>query len=224
MNARPLDGVRVLVTAGPTREPIDPVRFISNRSSGKMGYSIASQAAKLGARVTLITGPTALELPPDVDVVKVETAGEMLDAVISKFPETDVVIKAAAVADYSVDQASPQKIKKGGDLMILTLVPTADILSEIGKKKKSGQVIVGFALETEDLIENAKKKLKEKRCDLMVANDPTKPGAGFELDTNVISIIHSDGRVESLPKMSKEQVAGKILERVVELVSQKRSG
>ena len=213
-----LKELRILVTAGPTREPIDPVRFISNRSSGKMGYAIAAQAVMSGAKVTLVSGPVSIKPPNGARLVKVETAGEMYKEVISRFSDSDIVIKAAAVSDYRPRDIVRKKIKKKTKQLNLPLVANPDILEEIGKRKRPGQIIVGFALETEDLIANAKKKLKTKNCDMIVANDVSVPGAGFELDTNIVSIIYPDGHVESLAKMKKDEIARQILRRVVRLI------
>jgi phosphopantothenoylcysteine decarboxylase/phosphopantothenate--cysteine ligase len=213
-----LEGKVVLVTAGPTREPVDPVRFLSNRSSGKMGYAVAEAAAARGAKVILVSGPTALAVPPGVDVVHVETAQEMHDAVLAKLPLAAVVIKAAAVADYRPKQVAGQKIKKAEGLTAVALEPTPDILAEVGKRKGT-RILVGFAAETNDLVANARKKLAQKHLDLMVANDVSQPGAGFDADTNIVKILDPAGGVEELPLLSKREVADRILDRVVVLLA-----
>ncbi len=205
-------GQRILVTAGPTREALDPVRYLSNHSSGKMGYAIAHAAALAGAEVVLVSGPTALAKPPGVKVVDVISAEEMRDAVLSFFPQTDVVIKAAAVADYRPSAASLQKIKKGGD-MSLALVKNPDILAELGRIKEH-QFLAGFAAETEDVRSNALVKLKNKNLDMIAANDLSQPGAGFDVDTNVVRLIFKDGTEKQLPKMAKSKVAEEILSEI----------
>ena len=215
---RDLDGRVVLVTAGPTREPLDPVRYLSNRSSGKMGYAIAEAAAARGATVILVSGPTALAVPPGVDVVQIETAQEMHDAVLAKLPLAAVVIKAAAVADYRPKQRAGQTIKKDKGPSEIALEPTPDILAEVAKRKGSC-VLVGFAAETNDLVANARKKLAQKHLDLVVANDVSQPGAGFDADTNIVKILDPAGGVEELPLLSKREVADRILDRVVVLLA-----
>ncbi|HWU41279.1 MAG TPA: bifunctional phosphopantothenoylcysteine decarboxylase/phosphopantothenate--cysteine ligase CoaBC [Candidatus Acidoferrum sp.] len=215
-----LEGQVILVTAGPTREPLDPVRYLSNRSSGKMGYAIAEAAAARGAKVILVSGPTALPVPHGVDVIHVETAQQMYDAVLAKFPAVAVVVKAAAVADYRPKLVAGRKIKKDERVPELTLESTPDILAEIGKRK-AGQILVGFAAETEDLVANARKKLGRKNLDLMVANDVGQPGAGFDGDTNIVKILDAQGSVEELPLQAKRSVADRILDRVVELMKQR---
>ncbi len=212
-----LTGEVVLVTAGPTREPLDPVRFLSNRSSGKMGYAIAEAAAARGARVILVSGPTALPPPQGVDVVEVETAQQMHDAVLAKLSSATVVIKAAAVADYRPKQVAGRKLKKDEAVPEVTLESTPDILAEVGKRK-GRRILVGFAAETEDLVENARKKLQRKNLDLMVVNDVSQPGAGFDSDTNVVKILDAQGGVQDLPLQSKRSVANRILDRVVSLM------
>jgi len=215
-----LAGKRVLVTAGPTREPIDPVRYISNRSSGKMGYALAAAAAARGATVTLVTGPTELSSPPRATVVKVETAQEMRQAVLAEFAGADVVIKAAAVADYRPQTAATQKIKKRADNLTLALTKNPDILAELGALK-SGQLLVGFAAETEDLLAHAGEKLARKNLDLIVANDVTLAGAGFGADTNIVKLLYPGGRVEELPLMAKEALADVILDKIGDLLAKK---
>jgi len=216
-----LAGEVVLVTAGPTREPLDPVRYISNRSSGKMGYAIAQAAARRGARVILVSGPTALDPPREAQVVHVETAQEMYEAVLSHLEAVTVVIKAAAVADYRPKQVARQKIKKDERVPEVTLESTPDILAEVGKRK-GRRILVGFAAETHDLVANARKKLQRKNLDLMVANDVSQPGAGFDADTNVVKILDAKGAVEELPLLPKPAVADRILDRVVQLVGKRR--
>jgi phosphopantothenoylcysteine decarboxylase / phosphopantothenate---cysteine ligase len=205
-------GCRFLVTAGPTREALDPVRYLSNHSSGKMGYAIAQAASNAGAEVVLISGPTNLTPPSGVNTVNVTSAEEMMEAVMSFFPQSDVIIKAAAVADYRPAAASEQKIKKGGD-MTLTLVKNQDILAELGRRKE-GKYLAGFAAETEEMRANALAKLKNKNLDLIVANDLTLPGAGFDVDTNVVSLLFSDGTERQLPKLPKIKVAEEILREI----------
>ena len=207
----------ILVTAGPTREPLDPVRFLSNRSSGKMGYAIAAAAAARGARVLLVSGPTALPSPHGVDMLHVETAQEMYEAVLAKLPLAEVVIKAAAVADYRPVHPALQKIKKGGAVPEIVLEPTPDILAEVGKQK-GRRILVGFAAETEDLIRHARGKLDRKHLDLVIANDVSQSGSGFDADTNLVKILDAKGDVEELPLLSKNEVAGRILDRVVDLL------
>jgi phosphopantothenoylcysteine decarboxylase/phosphopantothenate--cysteine ligase len=216
-----LAGEVVLVTAGPTREPLDPVRYLSNRSSGKMGYAIAEAAVRRGARVVLVSGPTSLAPPREAQVVPVETAQEMYDAVLAHLEAATVVIKAAAVADYRPKQVARQKIKKDERVPEVTLESTPDILAEVGKRK-GRRILVGFAAETHDLVANARKKLQRKNLDLMVANDVSQPGAGFDADTNVVKILDAEGGVEELPLQTKRSVADRILDRVVALLAQRR--
>jgi len=206
-----LAGVSVLVTAGPTQEPIDPVRFIVNRSSGKMGYAVARAAAERGARVILVSGPTSLPAPPNVEMVCVQTAGDMLKAVLKRLPEAQVVIGAAAVADYTPKAPGKAKIKKTESDLTLELVPTKDIMAEVGRRKKR-QVLVGFAAETENLLENAKAKLVSKNLDFIVANDVTRPGIGFGADVNEVAIVDKQGRVQKLPRLPKIEIGHRILD------------
>ncbi len=220
-NGGDMAGMEVLVTAGGTREPIDPVRYISNRSSGKMGYALAEAAANRGAKVHLVSGPTWLEPPDGVHVVMVETAEEMYRAVMDIYPRVDVVVKAAAVADYRPKVTHRQKIKKENGDMVLELERNKDILMELGKQKK-GQVLVGFAAETEDLLNNARAKLLKKNLDLLVANDVTQPGAGFGSDTNIVKLLYPDGRVESLPVMDKLELGDKIWDTVLEIIKRNK--
>ena len=208
-------GLSVVVTAGPTAEPLDPVRYITNRSSGKMGYAIAEAAHARGAHVTLISGPTAIQPPKGVDLVRIGTTQELYDAVLGH-ADADVVIQAAAPADYRAREISPTKIKRTGDSLMIELVPNPDIAAALGARKHPGQTLVGFAAETNNVIENAQGKLKRKSLDLIVANDVTRAGAGFDVDTNIVTLIDGEGMKE-LPMMTKREVADGILDRVVEL-------
>ncbi len=215
-----LAGRRVLVTAGGTREYIDPVRFIGNPSSGKMGYALAEAARDRGAEVTLISAPTALPKPVGVKLVAVETAQEMRDAVLDALPETDLLLMAAAVADYRPAHRVGRKIKKGeAEELTLRLVRNPDILAEVAARRgPKPAVVVGFAAETEDLVANAKAKLVEKRLDLIVANDVTAPDSGFGADTNRVTLLDRRGRVEALPLLPKTEVAERVLDWAVELL------
>lgn len=215
-----LTGERIVVTAGPTREPFDPVRFITNYSSGKMGYALAVMAKRRGADVTLISGPSALPVPNGVTFIPVSTACDMRDAVMDHLAKATVIIKAAAVADYRPRQQAENKIKKSKGPLMIELERNPDIIAEMGKKK-GNRIIVGFAMETENLLENALKKLKDKGMDLIVANDLRESGAGFQGDTNVIKIIGHDGVVEDLPLMDKHDAADRILDRVKRLRRQR---
>lgn len=217
----PLAGRRVVVTAGPTYEPIDPVRFVGNRSSGKQGFALAQAALDRGAEVVLIAGPVALETPVGARRIDVGTAAEMAEVVWREAEAADVLLMAAAVADYRPAQSQPFKIKRGEGLA-LELIPTVDILAGVAARRASAgkpHVIVGFAAETRDLLENARAKLRAKGLDLIVANDVTEPGAGFAVDTNRVTLIDARGRIEPLPLMSKAAVAEAILDRVVALLS-----
>lgn len=211
----------VLVTAGGTREPIDPVRYISNRSSGKMGYALAETAANRGAKVYLISAPTRLAVPAGVHVINVETAEQMYQAVMELYPRVDVVVKAAAVADYRPRVTAAQKIKKNDAGLVLELEKNPDILMELGRQKEH-QLLVGFAAETEDLIKNARVKISKKNLDLLVANDVTQPGAGFGSDTNVVNILYPDGKVEKLPLMDKLALSDIIWDKVIQLKEDKK--
>jgi len=223
LSQKDLVGEKILITGGPTQEPIDPVRFITNRSSGKMGYALAKAARRRGAEVILVTGPTSLPLPRrDIEIVPVQTAEEMRRAVFAHVQGCSAVIKAAAVSDFRPKATSLQKLKKASASPYLELEKTEDILGEIGKKK-GDRVLVGFAAETEDLVTNARKKLMEKNLDLIVVNDVTKPGVGFGLDTNQVKILYPSGEVKDLPLMSKEEVSQSILDDVVKLLRQRRS-
>lgn len=212
----PLEGEVVLVTAGPTQEPIDPVRFISNRSSGKMGYALARVAREWGARVILVSGPTPLPAPTGVERIFVRTAEEMKKEVEARYAEATIVLMAAAVSDYRPDEVSPRKLKKSGRSRSVRLKETEDILAGL-RLRKEKRIVVGFAAETEALVENARKKLFRKGLDLIVANDVTQEGAGFEVETNIAQLIDTKGRITPLPKMSKEALARYILEEVVRL-------
>jgi phosphopantothenoylcysteine decarboxylase/phosphopantothenate--cysteine ligase len=211
-----LAGWRVVVTAGPTREALDPVRFLSNRSSGKMGYALAQVAAARGAAVTLISGPTALAVPPGVERVEVTTAAEMCAAVLEHFSGATALVMAAAVADWRPKAFSPEKIKKGEHKsLLLELERTPDILAAVAPRKKPEQLVIGFAAESSRLTENAREKLLRKRLDFIVANDITRSDAGFASDTNEVKILWPDGRVEELPRAAKEEVAAAIWNRAV---------
>ncbi|MFC0271240.1 bifunctional phosphopantothenoylcysteine decarboxylase/phosphopantothenate--cysteine ligase CoaBC [Metabacillus herbersteinensis] len=213
----PLDGVNILITAGPTREPVDPVRYFSNHSSGKMGYAIAEEASLLGAKVTLISGPTNLQPPQTVQTIFVESAQQMYDEVMTHYPATNVVIKSAAVADYRPKKVSATKMKKHVDTLNIEMERTTDILKELGQNK-THQLLVGFAAETNSVEEYALKKLKAKNLDLIVANNVTTEGAGFGTDTNIVTIYdRNEGKVE-LPLMSKREVARKLLDRITHLL------
>ena len=214
-----LKGKSIIVTAGPTVESIDPMRYITNRSTGKMGYSIAKEAIERGADVTLITGPTNLTPPQNLKkLVKIESAKDMYEAVLANLDENDVVIKSAAVADYKPKNYSNKKIKKSDDDLVIELDRNKDIAQEIGKIKNN-KILVGFAAETNDLIENASLKIKKKNLDFIVANDLTKEGAGFGVDTNIVKIIDKEGNITEYHKMKKEEVANIILDKIKELLS-----
>ena len=208
-----LRGKNVLVTAGPTVEAIDPVRFISNHSTGKMGYAIAKIAMERGAQVTLVSGPTNLSYPPFVKVVPVQSAQDMFEAVTAVSDKQDIIIKAAAVADYTPAAVADEKIKKQDDDSSLSLKRTQDILKYLGEHKPEGQFLCGFSMETENMLENSKKKLKKKNLDMVVANNLKVSGAGFGVDTNVVTLI-TDHEVKELPQMSKEEVAIAIFDQI----------
>ena len=217
-----LRGKKILVTAGPTREKIDPVRFITNHSSGKMGYAIARQAMLRGAEVTLVTGSVSLTPPPFTEVVRIESAQEMFEAVTKRFEDTDIVIKAAAVADYTPAQYIDTKIKKdsGVDMSSLKLERTADILKWLGEHKKPDQLVCGFSMETENVLENSREKLKKKNADLIAANSISDAGSGFGTDTNHLVLIGKDG-ITDLPLLSKEEAADRLLDVLLTLSSTK---
>jgi phosphopantothenoylcysteine decarboxylase/phosphopantothenate--cysteine ligase len=206
----------VLVTAGPTRESLDPVRYLSNRSSGKMGYAVAEAAHRRGARTVLVSGPTALKSPDGVELIPVTTAEEMRQAVLGQWPAATVLVKAAAVADFRPRQRVPQKIRKTGQELTLTLEPTEDILSEVAKKKGM-RIVVGFAAETDDLVAHAQDKLRSKNLDLIVANDVSGDDTAFDSDYNTVTILGRDGMKRPLPRLRKFDVAQEILNEVVRL-------
>jgi phosphopantothenoylcysteine decarboxylase/phosphopantothenate--cysteine ligase len=212
-----LQGETLLVTAGPTEEPLDAVRYLSNRSSGKMGYALAEAGRRRGAHVILVSGPTHLDPPAGVQLERVRTTEEMADAVLSHLDEASVVVMAAAVADFQPTESRSQKIKKQKGPVRLELKPTRDILGGIARRRRAGQLVVGFAAETDRALENAARKLQAKRLDFIVANDVTQQGAGFEVDTNIVTLLFSDGRQKSLEKMPKFDVANRILDEIVEL-------
>jgi phosphopantothenoylcysteine decarboxylase/phosphopantothenate--cysteine ligase len=213
---RDLEGQTVLITAGPTCEDLDPVRYLTNRSSGKMGYAVAEAAARRGARVILVSGPTSLDAPAGVHRIDVRTADEMHRAVAEKFPECSIAIFAAAVADYRPVAKLEQKIKRDKEPVTLSLQPTTDILASVAKNKGE-RLVVGFAAETQAVAENTRKKLVAKNADMIVANDVTAEGAGFDHDTNIVTLFARDGRDLPLPRMSKSEVAQRILDEVVRL-------
>lgn len=215
---RDLEGRTILITAGPTCEDIDPVRYLTNRSSGKMGYAVAEAAARRGARVILVSGPTSLDVPAGVQRIDVRTAEEMHRAVTDHFLQSSIAIFAAAVADYRPAKPSDQKIKRDHELLTLSLEPNRDILSDVAQNKGE-RLIVGFAAETERVAENARKKLSTKNADLIVANDVTAQGAGFDHDTNIVTLFARDGRDLPLPRMTKTEVAQRILDEVLRLRS-----
>ena len=212
-----LRGLKVLVTAAGTREPIDPVRFVGNRSSGKMGYAVAQMAAERGAEVLLISGPSALSIPANVKAIKVETTNEMLEACLESYDKVDIVIKAAAVADYRPRDVAEQKIKKKtDDALTVVMDKNPDILKTLGAKK-THQVLVGFAAETQNLLENARDKVVKKNLDMIVANDVTAAGAGFNTDTNIVKFLFANGEVRSLEQMPKVDVANCILDEALKI-------
>jgi phosphopantothenoylcysteine decarboxylase / phosphopantothenate---cysteine ligase len=214
-----LSGKRILVTAGPCREAIDPVRYISNRSSGKMGYALARAARDLGAETTLISGPTDLLPPSSVRFVSVETTDQMAKAVLKHFAKTDCLIMAAAPADFAPERIAPVKIKKDSASLSLKLKPTVDILKQVAKVRRKGQCVVGFALETNNDLANARRKLVEKKLDLIVVNNPTVPGAGFEHDTNTVMLITpGKKRPVSLPLQSKDEIANQVVALVASML------
>jgi phosphopantothenoylcysteine decarboxylase/phosphopantothenate--cysteine ligase len=215
LSRQDLSGLRILVTAGATLEPLDPVRYMSNRSSGKMGYALARAASMRGAKVTLVSGPTTLKPPRDVALSRVKTAEEMRRAVLAECQQYDVIIKAAAVLDWRPKETAAHKIKKGRGVQTLELVENPDILAELGCSRGNRRcVLVGFAAETQDLVANAQEKLKKKNLDLIVVNDVSREDAGFEADTNAVKIVYRDGLMEELPLMPKQEVADQLLDRV----------
>jgi phosphopantothenoylcysteine decarboxylase/phosphopantothenate--cysteine ligase len=213
-------GETVLITAGPTREKIDPARYLTNRSSGRMGFAVAEAALRRGARVLLVSGPTALTPPAAAEITRVESAEQMRDAVLNLLPQSTIVIKTAAVSDYRAKLASPQKIKREGPLT-LELEPTADILKEISLRKQS-QIVVGFAAETENVLENARQKLAAKQLHAIVVNDVSREGIGFDSDRNEVTIITHDQVVE-VPETTKWEVAQRVLDQVVRIRQQRKS-
>ena len=221
LSPKPMAGLKVLVTAGPTQESMDPVRFLSNHSSGKMGYALAKQARNLGAEVTLVSGKVALAPLRGVQMVSITSAAEMAKAVKDAFPAQDITIKAAAVADYTFAETSPEKIKKGEGELTLSLKRTEDILRSLGQMARPDQVLCGFAMETQNLLENARKKLEGKHADMIVANSLREAGAGFGTDTNRVTLITQQG-AEPLELMEKEEVAREILRRCLAILEKKR--
>jgi phosphopantothenoylcysteine decarboxylase / phosphopantothenate---cysteine ligase len=211
---RDLEGQTVLITAGATREDIDPVRFLTNRSSGKMGYALAEAAARRGARVVLVSGPTDLRVPESVDWIPVRSTEEMRNAVRERAAEASIIIMAAAVSDYRPAAAQSQKMKRGEERLVLELEPTPDILAELGREK-GARVLVGFAAETANVSENARVKLARKGADMIVANDVTQEGAGFHTDTNIVTLFLRDGREVPLPKLTKFEVANRIFDEIL---------
>ncbi|MGH9449042.1 MAG: bifunctional phosphopantothenoylcysteine decarboxylase/phosphopantothenate--cysteine ligase CoaBC [Terriglobia bacterium] len=207
----------LLITAGPTEEPIDPVRHLTNRSSGKMGYALAEAARRRGARVVLVSGPTRLDPPKGVAFENARTADQMAEAVWKNLDGASVVVMAAAVADYQAESVASRKLKKSNGSLTIRLKPTRDILTEIGRRRRHGQLLVGFAAETDNVLENAAEKLASKNLDLMVANDVTRDDAGFDVDTNVVTLLFPGGRTKALDKASKLDVAHRVLDEVVEL-------
>ena len=216
---KPLEGKKLMITAGPTREAIDPVRFITNHSTGKMGYAIAEKAALLGAEVRLISGPTNLPVPPNVHATMVNSAEEMFNAVKAVAHHQHILIMSAAVSDYTPKEVAQEKIKKGGDDMQILLKRTTDILKHLGAHRTQEQLLVGFALETNNEKENAQKKLLEKKLDLIILNSLKDPGAGFGHDTNKVCLMDKDGNIEEHPLKSKKEVAADILQKIIQMIS-----
>jgi phosphopantothenoylcysteine decarboxylase/phosphopantothenate--cysteine ligase len=217
-----LNGETVLITAGPTHEKIDPVRYLGNRSSGRMGYALAEAALRRGAHVILVSGPVAIKAPAVQELVPVETTDEMRREVLARLGQATVIIKAAAVADFTVKTPAEQKLKRKG-AMTLELEPTVDILAEVGRSKNETQILVGFAAETENVLENARKKLKDKHCDMIVVNDVSRPGIGFDSERNAVSIITQD-EVVDVPEMSKWEVAHRVLDATVQIRQRRKKG
>lgn len=213
---KPLAGKKMLITAGPTVEPLDPVRYFSNYSSGKMGYAIAEQAKKAGAEVVLVSGPVSITPPAGVRVIRVKQAREMLEAVMSELSTSDIIVKSAAVADYRPKVVFDEKIKKNSDELVVELEKNPDIAAQVGRVKRPEQILVGFAAETEQVERYAKGKLERKNMDLIVANDVTKPGAGFGTDTNIVTIYDRQGKKIELPQLSKQEVARRIVQVIGE--------
>jgi len=211
------EGLKILVTAGPTHEPIDPVRYITNPSTGKMGYALARAAKERGADVVLVSGPTILTPPPGVQTIRVTSAADMARAVEENCCGCKIIIGAAAVSDYTPEQVADQKIKKNPTGVTLSLKPTIDIMATLGKRKRD-QVLVGFSVETQDLLRNSAAKIEKKNLDLIVCNDVTQPGAGFAADTNIVTLLDARGGSEQLPKLSKLETAHKILDKILTLL------
>ena len=209
-----MEGLRVLVTAGPTQESLDPVRYLTNHSTGKMGYAIAKAAARRGAKVTLVSGPTALEKPRFMEVVDIVSAADMFREVTNRAPEQDIIIKAAAVADYTPAQVAGDKLKKSDADMSIPLVRTQDILAWLGEHRQKGQFLCGFSMETRDMLENSRKKLQKKHVDMIAANNVKEQGAGFAVDTNLLTLITANGE-RALPLMSKEEAAHALLTEIL---------
>lgn len=218
-----LKGKRVLVTAGPTREALDPVRYITNHSSGKMGYALARACMLRGAQVTLVTGPTALDVPPFVEVAEVTTAKEMMEEVKRRQQGADWIIKAAAVADYRPSMVSEEKIKKSEEAFSIPMERTEDILGFLGEHKQKGQFLCGFSMETQNMLENSRKKLRKKNLDMIVANNVKEEGAGFETDTNIVTLITEQEEI-ALPLMSKEEAANQILDQILKIEGGRDNG
>lgn len=216
--ANDLVGKKILITAGPTREPIDPVRYITNYSSGKMGYAVAEASAKRGAEVILISGPTALKRPLGVTVIDVITTNDMYEAVLQNYKWADIIIKAAAVSDYRPESIAQDKIKKLNEDMSIKLIKNPDILKELGKIKNKNQILIGFAAETQNLINNASMKMENKNLDFIVANDVTREGAGFDSDTNIATIIDKNENIRYFDKMSKFELANIIIDKAKQMM------
>lgn len=221
ISSKDLAGKKIMVTAGPTLESIDPIRYITNRSSGKMGYAVARVARRRGAQVILISGPTNLKPPPGVNLIRVTSARDMFKVAIKEADKSDIIVKASAVADYRPITEVGQKIKKGPGKLSIELTENPDILATIGKKKKK-QILVGFAAETSELVKHAETKLKEKNLDIIVANDVTRPGAGFGLDTNIVMIIDKHGRKAEWPQMDKIEIADKLFDRILAMIAREK--
>jgi phosphopantothenoylcysteine decarboxylase/phosphopantothenate--cysteine ligase len=221
LSVKDLQGERLLVTAGPTQEELDPVRYLTNHSSGKMGYAVARAARRRGADVVLVTGPVSLEPPHGVKIIRVVSAFQMREAALQEFSDSTIIVKAAAVADYRPEVRAETKMKKKGASLTVTLTQNPDILAEMGRLKGS-RILVGFAAETAELRKNALKKLREKNLDMIVANDVTREGAGFFVDTNIVQILSRDGSVEDIPLVEKDVLADILLDRIVSLRNQNR--
>jgi phosphopantothenoylcysteine decarboxylase/phosphopantothenate--cysteine ligase len=219
LSVKDLNGYQILVSAGPTHEDLDPVRFLTNRSTGKMGYALAKMARRRGAEVCLVSGPSSLTPPPGVELVQVRSALEMHQALASRFPQSDALIMSAAVGDYRPVGFAEQKIKRDQEEMLVKLTRNPDILESLGAHK-SDKVMVGFAAETQDILLHAQQKLERKHLDLIVANDVSAPDSGFAVDTNRVTLIHRTGEVESLPLLSKEDAADRVLDRVAVLLAE----